>query len=311
MQRKILGLGMLVVVACAARGFGQVNLPYSDDFESYTPNMGLSEQSDDWETWDNNAAADAVVNADLAHGGSQSVRTVANELGFADSDLILRLDDPSGWFGSCYEVITYQYIPSDLNGETYWIMQSIYVPGDPNKVWAVQLHMNAATGLVTADFGNETLPLKTDTWVELRLLVHFTDYPNDLHQLYYDGQPIFLAPKSWVDAMNGGNASEIASFDWYANTVCCAYYDDLVVRELQGDCKFEGDTQCVYTVKKNTKGKKGCDVCPRKGDEYTTEDVCEDVRDCPNSVKVKKLACPDGGRGFCKGLKAKKAVRCG
>jgi hypothetical protein len=297
----------VLVLVCAASGFGQVNLPYSDDFEAYNANAGLSAQSNDWETWDNNPVADAVVNTDQKRSGAKSVRTVANELGFADSDLILRLDDPSNWLGKCYEVITYQFVPSDENGETYWIMQSIYVPGDPNKVWAVQIHMNAATGLATADFGGETIPLKTDTWVELRLLVHFADYPNDLHQVYYDGVPFYPAPKSWRDAMNGGNAAEIASFDWYANLVCCAYYDDLIVHELQGDCKFAGESQCSYTLKKKVKAKKGCGSCPSKGDEYVTEDTCEEVGDCAKTINLKQIPCPDGGRGFCKKIKGNRS----
>lgn len=305
MHRTILGLGSILVLVFAASGFAQVssaNLPYSDDFEAYNAPAGLSAQSNVWDTWDNNPAADAVVNTDQAHSGTKSVRTVANEMGFTDSDLVLQLDDPSFWRGSCYEVITYQFIPGSQTGETYWIMQSIYNHGGP-YTWAVQIHMNAATGVATADFGNETVPLKTDQWVELRVLAHFADYPNDLHQVYYDGTPFFFAPISWRDAMNGSNAAEIASLDWYANNTCCAYYDDLVVRELQGDCKFGGDATCVYTVKKNTKAKKGCGVCPKKGDDYATEDVCEEVGDCAKKIKVKQIPCPDGGRGFCKKLK--------
>ncbi|RJP31011.1 MAG: hypothetical protein C4547_15940 [Phycisphaerales bacterium] len=303
----------MLVLVCAAGGFGQTlsaDLPYSDDFEAYNAPAGLSAQSNVWDTWDNNPVADAIVNTEQAHSGSKSVKTVASEMGFTDSDLVLQLDDPSGnWRGPCYEVITYQYVPANQSGETYWIMQSIYNHGGP-YTWAVQIHMNAATGVATADFGGETVPLKTDQWVELRLLAHFTDYPNDLHQVYYDGTPFYFAPISWRDAMNGSNAAEIGSLDWYANNTCCAYYDDLVVRELQGECNFAGETNCVYVLKKKVKAKKGCGSCPKKGDEFVTEDVCEEVKDCPKKLNLKQIPCPDGGRGFCKKINGKKAVDC-
>ncbi len=307
MQRRVFGFGSVLVMVAAAGVYAQpANLPFSDDFDSYNANAGLSAQSNIWETWDNIPTVDAVVSAEQARSGANSAKTVAAELGFSDSDLILQLDDPSNWQGDCYELITYQYLPSDQNGESYWIVQSIYAHGG-TKVWAVQIHMNAATGVATADFGGETIPVKVDTWVELRVLV---DFNGDLHQVYYDGQPFFAQPISWINAMNGGNAPEMASLDWYANLVCCAYYDDLTVREIDGDCPFAGDKHCIYSIKKNTKAKKGCAVCPRKGDAYETEATCEDVGDCPKKISVKQIPCPDGGRGFCKKLKAKKATDC-
>jgi len=63
--------------------------------------------------------------------------------------------------------------------------------------------------------------------------------------------------------------------------------------------------RCSYTLKK-VKAKR-CDSCPRQGDEFRTEEVCEDVKECRKKVKT-QIPCPEGD-GKCK-LKAKER-RCG
>ncbi len=67
-----------------------------------------------------------------------------------------------------------------------------------------------------------------------------------------------------------------------------------------------GGSGCQYALKKNSKPKKGCDVCPRKGDLYSTGDPCEDKKDCTKKVKIKQIDCPDGGEGICKKIKGKR-----
>jgi len=67
---------------------------------------------------------------------------------------------------------------------------------------------------------------------------------------------------------------------------------------------------CIYRLKKNSKPKKGCQSCPKKGDLHESELECSDKFDCPMKFKVKKIECPGGGPGFCKKLKGKRD-RCG
>ncbi|RJP32747.1 MAG: hypothetical protein C4547_13605 [Phycisphaerales bacterium] len=65
-----------------------------------------------------------------------------------------------------------------------------------------------------------------------------------------------------------------------------------------------GGPTCAYTVKKS-KAKHGCEACPSVGDEYVdANSPCVQKRDCARKLKT-RLACPDGGNGFCK-VKAKK-----
>ena len=68
----------------------------------------------------------------------------------------------------------------------------------------------------------------------------------------------------------------------------------------------EGEPSCLYTIKKNSKAKGGCRSCPRKKDIYASGAECEDVKDCEKKIKIKKIDCPDGERGFCKKIKGKR-----
>lgn len=70
---------------------------------------------------------------------------------------------------------------------------------------------------------------------------------------------------------------------------------------FEGSC---GGPTCGYTLKKS-KAKRGCESCPAVGDEVGTEAPCEVVKDCEKKLKT-RLACPDGGNGFCK-IKGKRS----
>ncbi len=62
---------------------------------------------------------------------------------------------------------------------------------------------------------------------------------------------------------------------------------------------------CVYTLKKDSKAKKGCTGCPAKGDLWATGAACDDVKDCQKKIKLSRGTCPDGGLGYCKKVKGK------
>jgi hypothetical protein len=51
----------------------------------------------------------------------------------------------------------------------------------------------------------------------------------------------------------------------------------------------------------------GCNACPSAGDSYDTGVACDDNNPCGKKFKVKNLACPDGGPGFCKKVLGKKS----
>ncbi len=63
---------------------------------------------------------------------------------------------------------------------------------------------------------------------------------------------------------------------------------------------------CIYKLKRDSKPRRGCQTCPRKGDLFATEIACDTKFDCPVKETIKKIDCPQGERGFCKKLKGKR-----
>ena len=102
----------------------------------------------------------------------------------------------------------------------------------------------------------------------------------------WDCMETFVFPNTFKDLL---------SLEW---TQAAPYhqFDNLVLGS--------GADTCNYTIKKS-KGKKGCKACPKRGADYGTEDECGSVEECRKKIKF-KMACPDGGDGFCK-TKAKRS----
>jgi hypothetical protein len=281
-------LAALSMVLCGA-AFAQNNVPHTDGFEGY-PTGPLAPQGG-WEMWNQAPSVNGLVNTTQAHTGTKSVKTVASEGGQSDTDLIYRYQNHQ--FQGCYKYTVYHYLPGNEVGETYFILLSIY-NHNGQQVWAVQLHFNASTNLVTADFDLETLPTIEDRWVEIRVEIN---YGTDEHQIYYGGTPMFQAPKSWSAAMNGGNLPQVASSDWYANLVCCQFYDDLDFQKV--NCPPPPLTGCIYKASKNSKAKGGCEACPLKNDCFSSDVQCGGPNNCIAKFKG-SIPCPGGGPGVCK-----------
>ncbi len=98
---------------------------------------------------------------------------------------------------------------------------------------------------------------------------------------------------------------EVATNGWFPNSDGCSALPSDRPFVLVGTGGSSG-TSCQYALKKNSKAKKGCDVCPQKGDLYSDGSACEDVKDCGKKISVKQIDCPDGGDGFCKKIKGKR-----
>jgi len=70
---------------------------------------------------------------------------------------------------------------------------------------------------------------------------------------------------------------------------------------------------CMYMQKKNSKAKKGCTKCYKKGDIFPSGQTCQVLKDCVKKIKQKKYDCLDPQappKAFCKKLKGNR-VFCG
>lgn len=136
-----------------------------------------------------------------------------------------------------WTLVSHVFIPSNMQGDAYWIVNSDYELEKGSTTWAIQCRMTAQEGIIHDDFGGGELPLRTDQWVELRAEI---DLVADWVQLFYHGQ--LLGQYEWSI---GGGSARIRALDFYNNAGTRFYYDDLSVcpaePPLDGDFDNDGD----------------------------------------------------------------------
>ncbi len=195
-------------------------LAWSDDFDSYATGSALHGQGG-WEAWDNNPATTAYVVDDQARSTPNSCEIAW--FGGVSADIIQQFTDINSgeWI-----ITTYQYVPSDMQGQSDFILLNTYNHGGPYS-WSLQVAVSATTGRIwdldnTADW----LPLITDDWAEIRWEV---DFEADIQTVYYDN--VELLSKSWIDGVSGGGAKNLACIDLYADltTSTSVYWDDFLL----------------------------------------------------------------------------------
>ena len=198
-------------------------LAWSDDFDSYTTGSALHGQGG-WEAWDNNPATTAYVVDDQARSTPNSC-----EITWFDTisvDIVQQFTDINSgdWI-----ITTYLYVPSDMSGNSYFILMNDYQHGGPHNIqdWSLQIQFSASTSKIW-DFDNPSaeLPLIEDAWAELRVEI---DFDADIQTVYYDGT--FLLSKSWKDGVSPGGAKNLAAIDLYADSAASTsvYWDDFLL----------------------------------------------------------------------------------
>ncbi len=200
-----------------------------DDFDSYATGSQIHGQGG-WKGWSNDPNVGAIVTDVVSLSTPNSVDIVGL------SDLV---HEYSGYNAGYWTYTAWQYIPSPLSGETYFIMLNQYDDAGATNNWSVQVHFNGASGLVIADGvgAGATLPLITDQWVEIRLEI---DLEGDNQAFYYDNQLLYQG--SWTDGLSGGGILNIGAVDLFANGASSAYYDDLsLVENIPNPCDFPID----------------------------------------------------------------------
>ncbi|UCF13537.1 MAG: PKD domain-containing protein [Thermoplasmatales archaeon] len=193
---------------------------WSDNFDSYATGSALHGQGG-WEAWDDNPATTAYVVDDQARSIPNSCEIAW--FGGLSADIVQQFTDINSgeWI-----ITTYLYVPSDMQGQSDFILLNTYNHGGPYS-WSLQLAVSATSGLIwDLDNPGDSLPLITDDWVQLRWEV---DFEADIQTVYYDGEE--LLSKSWVDGASGGGAKNLACIDLYADTSpsTSVYWDDFLL----------------------------------------------------------------------------------
>jgi hypothetical protein len=124
---------------------------------------------------------------------------------------------------------TWQYIPSSLNGQTYFILMNQYDDAGTTLNWSTEVMFDGATDLLVNDgITGGSLPIQYDQWVEIQVTI---DMNANTQQFYYGGSLLFQG--SWTEEVSGGGIRNLAAVDLFANSATAVYYDDMSLG-LQG-----------------------------------------------------------------------------
>ena len=210
-----IGIGCVPEPCFPPKGVEGVPVPSSEDFDSY-PNGMLLVGVNGWGGWDDNAGVIATVTDVQFRSAPHSVLIDNNP---SDDDAVQQY--VGAYCEGQWTYTIWQYVPGNMVGTSYFILLNTYEDGG-DKNWSTQVQFTATTGIVSADFDGEELPLITDEWVEIRVEI---DLDADVQEFFYGGN--LLYSDSWTERVSGDGGLFIRALDLYANTSTPVYYDDV------------------------------------------------------------------------------------
>jgi len=200
-----------------------------ENFDSYALESSMHGQGG-WKGWDNDPTWTGYVTDDQYHSSPHSLESAG------DTDLVHPFE---GYSSGVWTFKTWCYVPSEMTGQSYFILQSYYEDflGQDNK-WALQVHFDATEGKVVAEHEGEELALITDQWVEIRVEI---DLDIDWFECYYDDD--LLQEKEWTADPNNQYSGilNIGAVDIFASGASAMYFDDF---SLEGEGSGEPDLAC-------------------------------------------------------------------
>ncbi len=221
---------MLCVVALA----GLIGLPvavadWTENFDSYplgTVLFGVG----GWSGWYGVESVAGQVSGAHSHSFPYSIEVD----GGADD----AVHPFTGYTSGQWVFTAWQYIPSNLDGLTYFILNNEYSESG-SADWAVETHMDPASDLVWDQLRDPTQqyaqPVVYDAWIEIRVDI---DLDANFMVHYYNGAEI--SSGTW-NIYTGGDIA-IANVDLYAPHDVPVWYDDISLLPVPG---FDpGDLNC-------------------------------------------------------------------
>jgi hypothetical protein len=237
--RKYLMLGLAFVLIGASLSIGATSQSFnvssekhnstfggrgwSDDFSAYMNGQFLDGGPDDggWKGWDDDPTFGAYVVDYQELSVPHSVEIVG------DSDLI---HEYNGYIFGQWNYTAWVYVPSDFIGNSYFMILSDYEDGQgADNKWQFVMRFDADNQIVESENDGNSLILKTDQWVEIRVEI---DLDTDWFQLYYDAD--LLVEREWTAGWDGAYDGflVIDAVDLFASGASEIYYDDM---SLTGD----------------------------------------------------------------------------
>ena len=191
---------------------------WEENFDSYENGSSMHGQGG-WKGWDNDPIWTAYVTDVESQSAPQSVDIKEN------ADLVHEYD---GLTAGQFVFTAWQYIPTEFEGNSYFILLSHYEDfgGQDLNKWALQLRFDSANEIVESEHGGPSLDLITGRWVEIRTEI---DLDIDEYSCYYDNE--LLETKAWTAGPNNDFTGylEIDAVDLFANGATTVYYDDLSI----------------------------------------------------------------------------------
>ncbi|UCF12828.1 MAG: hypothetical protein JSW06_00875 [Thermoplasmatales archaeon] len=208
------------------------DIVWSENFDSYTLGSSMHGQGG-WKGWDNDPQWTAYVTDNQSRSSPHSV-----DIQFP-ADLVYEF---TGISSGIWTFIDWVYVPSDFEGQGYFILLDDYTDGaGQNNHWAVQLRMDSELDIIESEYDSLSLPLIYDQWVEIRVEI---DFVTDWLECYYNGE--ILVEKAWTAGINnnGDGYSVLDAVDLFSKLGTSIYHDDLSLDGEVGDnpvLSCEGD----------------------------------------------------------------------
>ncbi|MCJ7696964.1 MAG: PKD domain-containing protein, partial [Thermoplasmata archaeon] len=222
-SRKILVIGLVFLFLGASAVIGvSAKGPWTENFDSYAAGSALHGQGG-WHGWDDVATVTGYVS------NAQS-RSSPNSLEIAwfsgnSADMVHEYNDINS---GIWTYTAYQYVPSAMTGNTFFILMNTYVTGVHNSPdWSLQLVSSATAGDIhDYDDTAASLPLVTDAWAKIQVVI---DLVTDWQTITYND--VQLQAKGWTDGVSPGGALNLACVDLYADQAASTsvYWDDMSV----------------------------------------------------------------------------------
>lgn len=221
---KHIYLLLLVLPVFATGALGQMTLPFSDDFETYTSGTGLASQADAniWTTW-----SGATGGAEEAQVSNQQVSNGSNAMYINGSnDMVLLTNDlTQGVIETTFNI----YVPAGKVGY-FNVLQKF---DGANSHWAFDVFFKSGgQGAVSAYTGSD-FNYTPDAWQKVKVIV---DLDSDWGVIFINDEVVHEFRYSY--GSQGNNNKTFAAVNFYAwnnngDNTPGYYIDEIAIQQIQ------------------------------------------------------------------------------